>query len=90
MHKGKENQAPTYHLVQKNAGIIVDASTQRGPFKNRGQCLANRKDENGEVEVEHQCSSVRHGQGNSEGRPGKGKMALCVGIPEAVRENHAV
>ena len=90
MHQGKEDQVPAYHLMKEDAGLMVDASTKRGPFQNRGHCLAHRKDENGEIEVEDQSSSVGHVKGNSEGGPDKGEMPLCVGIPEAVSEDHAV
>lgn len=90
MHRGKEDQVPPYHLMEKDAGVIVDAGTKKGPFQNRGQRLAHRKDENGEIEIDDQSRSIRQGQGNSGGGPSKGKMPRCVRIPEAIREDHAV
>ncbi len=90
MHRGEEDEIPAYHLVETDAGVMVNTSTKRSSLQDRDQCLTNRKDENSEIEVEDRSGSVRHGQCNSEGRPSEDKMPLGVGAPEAVREDHGV
>ena len=90
MDQSKKDQVPAYHLMEIYAGVVVNTSTKRRPFQNRGQCLANREDENGEIDVEDQGGSVRYGQGEVEAGLGGSEMSLDVGTPEAVGEDYAV
>ena len=90
MDQGKEDQIPAYQLMEIYTGVVMDTSTKRRPFQDRGQCLANREDKNGEIDIEDQSGSVRDGQGEIRAKLGDTVMFLDVGSPEAVGEDHAV
>ena len=90
MDQGKEDQIPAYQLMEIYTGVVMDTSTKRRPFQDRGQCLANREDKNGEIDVEDQGGSVRHGRGNVKAGLGDSEVSLDVGTPEAVGEDYAV
>ena len=90
MQQGKEDQIPANYLVKKSVCIVLDTCANGGPFQNRRHCLANRENEDSEVEVENQGSSVRQGQGDPGSRPSNGKMSFGIGNPEVVREDDDV